>query len=90
MDLVFVFKKTNLDLQLWRHGDFVVILLKFLKFLRDSRMLATILTLLCHGQDSVAIHKNCINPILDLISEKFFFSSCNKYLECSTVLCITV
>jgi len=42
-------------------------ILKFLKFLRDLRMLAKILTLLCHSQDSVAVHINCINPILDLI-----------------------
>jgi len=28
--------------ELWRHGDFVVILLKFLKFLRVSRMLVTV------------------------------------------------
>jgi len=51
-----------------------VILLKFfLKFLRDLRMLTTILTLLSHSQDSVAIHINCINLILDLILENFLF-----------------
>ena len=29
--------------------------------------------LLCHSQDSVAIHINCIKPILDLILENFLF-----------------
>ena len=51
----------------------MVILLKFFKFLRDLRMLATMLNLLYHSQDSVVIHLNCIHPILDLISENFFF-----------------
>jgi len=48
-----------------------VILLNGLKFLRDLRMLATILILLCHNQDSVAIHTNCRNQILDLTLENF-------------------
>ena len=49
-------------------------------------MLATIHSLLCHSQDSF-IHINCSNEILDLTLE-IFFSSCNKYLECTTILCI--
>jgi len=57
----------KLRLKLWRHGDFGVILLKCLKFLRDLRMLATIRTLLCHSHDSVAIHINCTNSTLDSI-----------------------
>jgi len=48
-------------------------------------MLATILTLLCHNQDSMAIHINCTNPILDLTLENLPFSSCNKYLKCTTI-----
>jgi len=63
-----------------------VILLKFLKILRDSRTLATILTLLCHSQDSVAIHINCINPILDLILEDFLFFG-NFGMRYRTVYC---
>jgi len=81
--------EVNLDLTTLE-TPFVVTLSKFLKFLRVSRMLLTILTLLCLSQDSVVIHLNCINLILGLILETFLFSSCNKYLECFTVLCITV
>jgi len=40
------------------HEDFGMILLQCSKFFRDLRMLATIFTLVCHNQDSVAIHIN--------------------------------
>jgi len=45
----------------------------FYPVLSVHRMLATILTLLSHNQDSVAIHINCINPISDLTLENFPF-----------------
>jgi len=48
-------------------------IIEVFKILRVSRMLLTILTLLCLSQDSVVIHLNCINLILGLILENFLF-----------------
>jgi len=73
---------TTLETRSRLRGDIIEVF----KILRVSRMLLTILTLLYLSQDSVVIHLNCINLILGLILEIFFFSSCNKYLECFTVL----